>query len=297
MNKIPPYILLVFATVLWGGNFVIGRAASSDLQPFTFAFLRWCLAFIIFLPIAWKPLKREWRQIRKHLPLVVFMAFTGVASFNTLIYLALHYTTSINASLMNSSTPIIIYILSFIFLKERFTKNQLFGSIISLIGVLFIISKGSLEILLEFSFNIGDLIAIVAVICWAIYSLMVKHSATKLPGSPTFLVTIGIGIIMLLPFFIYESLNPTIGITWSFTSIFAILYTGIFASIVAFICWNTGVIRLGANKAGVYLNFIPVFATLLAVLFIGESLQIFQIIGGLFVILGVVLTTRLPRIA
>lgn len=295
MNKVPPFILLVFATVLWGGNFVIGRAISNELPPFTLSFLRWCTAFIIFLPIAWVPLKREWRQIRKHLPIVFFMALTGVASFNTLIYLALHYTTSINASLMNTTTPIIIYILSFFFLKERLTRNQLLGTFISLLGVLFIISKGSIESLLQFSFNSGDLIVIVAVVCWAIYSLMVKQFSSKLPGSPTFLVSIFIGIIMLLPFFIYEMTNPAVQVTWSIASISAIFYTGIFASIVAFVCWNTGVIRLGANKAGIYLNFIPVFATLFAVLFIGETLQLFQVFGGLFVILGVFLTTRVPR--
>ncbi|MHA6260812.1 DMT family transporter [Sporosarcina sp. CAU 1771] len=295
MNKVPPFVLLLLATVLWGGNFVIGRAISNDLPPFTLAFFRWCTAFIVFLPIAWGPLKREWRQIRKHLKLVIFMALTGIASFNTLIYLALHYTTSINASLMNSTTPILIYVFSFIFLKERLTRYQLLGSFISLAGVLFIISKGSFESLLHFSFNKGDLIVIVAVISWALYSLTVKYSAMKLPSSSTLLVTIGMGILMLFPFFMYELINPALQITWSLGSISAILYTGIFASIVAFVFWNTGVIRLGANKAGVYLNFIPVFASLFAITFIGESLHLFQIIGGLFVILGVILTTRFTR--
>ncbi|MEK3937682.1 DMT family transporter [Sporosarcina sp. FSL W7-1349] len=296
MNKVPPFVLLVFATILWGGNFVIGRGIASELPPFTLSFLRWCTAFLVFLPIAWLPLKREWRQLKEHWRTVIFMAITGVASFNTLIYVALHHTTSINASLMNTSTPIIIYILSFVFLKEKLTHNQLIGTLISLLGVLFIISKGSFESLLQFSFNQGDLIVIIAVICWAIYSLLVKQYAMRLPSSPTFLVSIFLGIIMLLPFYLYETMNPDIHITWSMNSIGAILYTGILASIAAFVCWNTGVIRLGANKAGIYLNFIPVFATLFAVLFIGESLQVFQVIGGLFVILGVFLTTRAPRL-
>lgn len=295
MNRVPPFVLLVFATILWGGNFVIGRGISNELPPYTLSFLRWCTAFLVFLPIAWVPLKREWQQMKTHWRTVLFMSITGVASFNTLIYVALHYTTSINASLMNTSTPIIIYILSFIFLKEKLTRNQLIGTFISLLGVLFIISKGSFESLMQFSFNRGDLIVIIAVICWAIYSLLVKQYSMRLPGGPTFLVSIFIGILLLLPFYLYETINPDIVITWSWNSIGAILYTGIFASIVAFVCWNTGVVRLGANKAGIYLNFIPVFATVFAVLFIGESLQVFQVIGGLFVILGVFLTTRAPR--
>ena len=116
--KFPPQLLLVLATLLWGGNFVIGRAVAGDIPPITLAFLRWCVAFIVFLPIAYSSVKREWHMIKANWPAVIVMAITGVACFNTLVYIGVYYTTSINASLMNSSTPIIIYILSFIFLKK-----------------------------------------------------------------------------------------------------------------------------------------------------------------------------------
>ncbi len=276
----------------------MGRAVASDLPPYTLAFFRWCTAFIIFLPLALSSLKRDWQAIRQHWPIVFLMALTGVAGFNTLIYIALHYTTSINASLVNTSAPIIIYILSFLFFRERLTANQVIGTIISMIGVIFIISRGSFANLLSFSFNTGDLIVLVAVICWSIYSILVKQFADRLPGTSTFLVSIFIGIFMLLPFFLYEMYQPHIVITWSFSSIIAIFYTGVFASIVAFIAWNTGVVQLGANRAGIFLNFIPVFATLFAIVFIGESLDLYQGIGGLFVIFGVYISTRhslMPR--
>lgn len=292
MNKVPPMVLLLVATILWGGNFVYGRAVADQLPPFTFAFLRWCLAFVIFLPIVWTPLKKEWKQILKYWPIVLAMSLTGIVGFTALLYLALHYTTSINASLVNTSTPILIYIISFIFLKERLSKNQRLGTLISLVGLFFIISKGSLETLLHFSFNRGDILVVAAVICWSFYSFLVKQYAEKLPGHTTFLVSIFMGIIILFPFFIYETLNPTIKVIWTAKSIFAIFYTGIFASIVAFISWNTGVVKLGANKAGIYLNLIPVFATFFAVLFIGESIEPFQVIGGVFAVFGVYLTSR-----
>jgi len=192
-------------------------------------------------------------------------------------------------------TPAVIYILSFIFLKERLTKNQLIGTAISFIGVLCIISNGSVETLRHFSFNKGDIIviaAIAAVVLWSIYSLLVKQYAKQLPGNSTFLVSIFLGIIMLLPFFLYESVQTMTVIHWSGTAFFAIIYTGIFASIIAFISWNTGVVRIGANKAGLYLNFIPVFASIFAVLFIGESLTLSQVIGGLCVIAGVYCSGR-----
>ena len=289
--KFPPQALLVFATLLWGGNFVIGRAVAGDIPPITLAFLRWIVAFIIFFPIAYSRTKKEWPMLKKHFGAVLILALTGVATYNPLGYIGLHYTTSINASLMNSSTPIIIYILSFIFLKERLTKFQLFGTLLSLAGVLFIISGGLMESLLAFSFNKGDLIVLVAVICWSVYSLLIKKYAGKLPGYSTFLVTIALGALMLVPFTGYELLTTSQAITWGASTIGAIFYVGIIASIVAFLSWNTGVVALGANKAGIYLNFIPVFATIFAVLFLDEQLLMAQIIGGIAVIAGVFITT------
>lgn len=290
--KFPSYILLLVATLLWGGNFVIGRAVSDDIAPFTLAFLRWCVAFIVLFPIAYKNLKREWRQLVKHWPIILVLALTGVAGFNTLVYIGLHYTTSINASLMNSSTPIIIYLLSFIFLKERLSKFQILGTAISLAGVIFIISGGSLASLQQFSFNKGDLIVLVAVVCWSVYSILIKQYAGRLPGQSTFLVTIVIGAIMLLPFYINETMQTGYAVNWNASTISAILFVGILASIVAFLSWNLGVVQLGANKASIYLNFIPFFASIFAVLFLDESIQLFQIIGGLAVIIGVIISGK-----
>lgn len=290
--KFPPQLLLVLATLLWGGNFVIGRAVAGDIPPITLAFLRWCVAFIIFLPIAYSRLTREWQMIKANWPAVIVMAITGVACFNTLVYIGVYYTTSINASLMNSSTPIIIYILSFIFLKERLSKFQLIGTALSLAGVAFILSKGSLETLLSFSFNKGDLIVLIAVFCWGVYSLLVKQYAGRLPGYSTFLVTIALGVIMLLPLTIYELMTTSVEIIWSPSTIGAILYVGIVASIIAFLSWNNGVVALGANKASIYLNFIPLFAAIFAVLFLGEDLLLTQVIGGLAVICGVLLASK-----
>ncbi|MDR7073463.1 DMT family transporter [Fictibacillus barbaricus] len=294
MKKINPYALLVLATLLWGGNFVIGRAITSSLPPFTLSFFRWCTAFLIFLPFAWSSLQKEWHLVKKRWPIVIMMALTGITGFNTLLYIALHYTTSINASLVNTSTPIVIYMLSFIVLKERLNKNQIIGTVLSLFGILFILSKGSLAILLNFSFNKGDLIVIAAVICWGIYSLLIKQYAGRLPGFSTFTVCMVLGIFLLLPFYIHES--ATTPVHWSVGSVLTILYTGIFASIVAFMSWNTAVARVGANKAGVFLNLIPVFAAFFAVLFIGEKLAWYQLAGGIIVILGVYMSTRLTKI-
>lgn len=289
--KFPPQLLLILATLLWGGNFVIGRAVAGEIPPITLAFLRWTVAFAVFSPIAYQRTKNEWGALKQNWGAVIMLALTGVAAFNTLVYIGLYYTTSINASLMNSSTAIIIYILSFIFLKERLTKYQVVGTMLSLGGVLFIISRGSLQSLLAFSINKGDLIVLVAVFCWSIYSLLIKKYAGKLPGYSTFLVTIAIGALMLLPFTAFELLTTSQPIVWSATTIGAIFYVGVIASIVAFLSWNTGVVALGANKAGIYLNFIPLFASFFAVIFLNEQLLLAQVIGGAAIIVGVFISS------
>lgn len=290
--KFPPHLLLVLATILWGGNFVIGRAVTGEIPPFTLSLLRWCLAFIVFFPIAFKYVKRDWQKFKEHWPIVIVLALTGVASFNTLVYIGVYYTTSINASLMNSLTPIFLYILSFAFLKIKVTRNQIIGTAISLLGVLFILTKGSIENLINFHFNFGDLIVIVAVISWSFYSLLVKQYSDRLPGFSTFLVCIALGAIMLVPFSMYELMTSTTPIHWSGATIGAILYVGILASIVAFLSWNKGMVEIGTNRAGIYLNLVPVFATLFATIFLGEQLYFAQMIGGIAVIGGVILTNR-----
>lgn len=287
--KVPSFVFLIVATLLWGGNFVIGRAVTGEIPPITLAFLRWCLAFLVFFPIAYKKVKKDFEKFKKHWKVVLVLSITGVACFNTLVYIGVYYTTSINASLMNSLTPIFIYILSFLFLKSRVTRNQLIGTFISFIGVIFILSGGKVENIINFSFNVGDSIVLVAVLCWSIYSLLIKQYANELPGFSTFLVTIAIGALLLFPFSVIELVTSEIGINWSIKTISAIFYVGILASVVAFLSWNYGVVQIGANRASIFLNLIPVFASLFATLFLGERLMIAQIVGGIAVISGVLI--------
>lgn len=290
--NIPSQLLLVLATILWGGNFVIGRAVSDDIPPMTLAFLRWAIALIVFYPLVAKKVKTDWPKLKENYRAVILMAITGVAAFNTLVYIGVHYTTSINASLMNSTTPIMIYILSFIFLKERLNWQQILGTAISMIGVVFILTAGSVEQLLAMHFNKGDLIVLVAILCWAIYSIVVKRNAGKLPGDTTFFATIVLGFILLAPFAGYELIITNTSINWSISTFLAILYVGTFASIIAFLSWNKGVVAIGANRASIFLNFIPLFATIFAIIFLDETPVITQIIGGIAIIIGVLIANK-----
>lgn len=290
MNWKSPYILLVIAALLWGGNFVIGRGFADTMPPFTLAFIRWIVAFLFFFPFAKNELvaniplwKKEWKTL-------FWMSLTGIVGFNTLLYIAVHYTTSINAALINAPTPALIALLSFIFLKEKVHIRHILGIVFSIIGVTWIVSRGSLEALLSFSINKGELWMLVAITSWSIYSVIVKKNTGKLPAAGSFLVTIIIGIVILAPFAVYEWVVAK-PMTITFTSILGFLYIGIFASIVAFLSWNKAVADLGPGKASPFLNLIPVFASIFAITFIGESLTSAQLIGGAITIFGVLITT------
>ncbi|SFJ55503.1 DMT family transporter [Thermoflavimicrobium dichotomicum] len=293
MNKLKsPYFLLILANLIWGGNFVVGRAAANYLPAFTFSFLRWCIAFIIFLPFIWRKIKEERQILMQHRGTLLLMTISGIVGYNTCLYFALHYTTSINASVVNSTTPLIIAILSFLIIKERLNIIQMIGTILSIIGVLFILSQGSMQTLFAFSFNIGDLLVIIAVMSWSFYSVIVKKYAGIIPKYSSFCITMFIGIILLLPLSIWELQQPETTITWTPSLIFILLFVGFFASIIAFLSWNTAVEQVGASRAGVFLNLIPVFASIFAIIFIGETLTWYQAIGGICVIIGVLVSAK-----
>ncbi|HHY74393.1 MAG TPA: EamA family transporter [Bacillus bacterium] len=289
MNWKSPYFLLVIATLLWGGNFVIGRGFAETVPPFTLAFIRWVVAFLFLLPFAKSELLANKNLWMKEWKTLFWMSLTGIVGFNTLLYIAVHYTTSINAVLMNATTPAIIMLLSFLFLKEKVQKRHIIGIVFSIFGVIWIVSRGSIETLLTFTINKGELWMIIAIISWSIYSVIVKKNAAKFPAAGVFLVTIIIGVFILAPFAAYEWIigKP---IVISAKSIAGFLYIGIFASVVAFLSWNKAVADLGPGKASPFLNLMPIFASIFATTFLGETVTSSQFIGGAITITGVLIT-------
>jgi drug/metabolite transporter (DMT)-like permease len=286
------YFLLVLANMIWGGNFVIGRIGGDYFPPFTFSLLRWLIAFLLLTPFMLKHLKSDWKILWSHKWIVLLLTITGISGYNTIVYFALHFTTSINAAVVNSTTPLFIAIFSIFVLRERLTFIQVAGIGLSIIGVLFILSKGSLEVLQELSFNIGDLFVLIAVVCWSLYSIIVKKYSNILPTNTTLYVTSFIGIFILFPFSMFELRQPDVEVIFTPFSIFILLYVGLLASIVAFLSWNTGVPKVGAAKSGIFLNLLPVFAAIFATIFTNESLLWYQFVGGVIVILGVLLSSK-----
>ncbi|MGM9927458.1 MAG: DMT family transporter [Bacillus sp. (in: firmicutes)] len=287
-----PFLLLILANIIWGGNFVVGNIGKDYISPFTFSLLRWGIAFILLTPFLMKSLVRDKRILWEHKWIILFLAFTGVAGYNTFIYFSFQWTTSINAAVINSMTPIFIVLLSFVLLAEKINMAQLIGIILSVAGVLFTLTRGSMENLLTLSFNKGDLLVILAVVSWALYSVFIKKYAQVLPTYSTFYATTLIGVLMLLPFSLYELSQPTAIVHLNAVSIGILFYVGFFAAIVAFLSWNIGVSKVGAAKASIYLNLLPIFAAGFAPLLTPEKIMWYQIVGGLIVILAVFISSR-----
>jgi drug/metabolite transporter (DMT)-like permease len=292
VNLKSPYVLLLMATCLWGGNFVVGKALVADIPPLTLALFRWGIALLMIAPFWGRSLWQRREVYRSHWKTVVFLSLTGVAGFNTLVYVAVQYTDAINASLMNSATPMMIILLSILFLRESFSWLRGIGIIISLIGVLWIIGHGSWTSIVALTFNRGDLWMLAAVFCWAMYSIGIRRTAGKFPANEMLLITVMLSVIVLLPFSIVELMLSDRIVQGSWGTLAGVFYIGIFASLVAFTCWNKAVSLIGPSRCASFLNLIPMFSAIFATLFTGEHVRLYHGIGALFVLSGVYVTTQ-----
>ena len=207
-----PYLLLCITAMCWAGNAIVGRLAAGHIAPVTLSFLRWSIAFFIILPFAWKHLARDWGAIRGRLGTMIVLSITGVAAFNTLQYWALEHTQALNTLLLQSAAPLIVALWSLILLGVRLTLAQAFGVLLSLAGVLVILLHGDLTTLKNIDFNKGDLIFIVALVFFALYSVLsLKRPAIH--GLSFVAFTFGCGAACLIPLFIWElSARPLMAI-------------------------------------------------------------------------------------
>jgi drug/metabolite transporter (DMT)-like permease len=290
-----PYLLLSIATLGWAGNAVVGRLAAGHIAPVTLSFLRWSIACLIILPFAWKHLKRDWGAIRGQLGMMIFISLTGIAIFNTLQYWALEYTQALNTLLLQSALPLFVAVWSLILLGVRLRLTQAFGIALSLIGVLVILLRGDLSALTGIMFNKGDIIFTVGLVFFGLYSVM-SLKRPPIHGLSFAAFTFGCGSACLIPFLIWELISRPM-MELNTANLLSLFYVAVFPSTVAYLCFNRSVQLIGANRAAPFFHMVPVFGTIMSIIFLGERPQMFHVVGFALVLTGVFVASRKPATA
>lgn len=285
-----PYLLLCITALCWAGNAIVGRLAAGHIPPVTLSFLRWSLAFLIVLPIAWNHLKHDWAAIRAKLGTMIVLSITGIGVFNTLQYWALEYTQALNTLLLQSAGPLFVAVWSLALLGVRLTLAQACGILVSLTGVLVILLHGDLTTLRNIEFNKGDLIFTVALVIFGLYSVLTLKRP-QIHGLSFVAFTFGCGAACLIPFLIWELLTRPV-MQFNTNNLLMMFYVAVFPSTIAYLCFNRGIQLIGANRAAPFFHVVPVFGSVMAIVFLGERPQLFHIVGFALVLTGVFVASR-----
>jgi drug/metabolite transporter (DMT)-like permease len=287
-----PYLLLSITALCWAGNAIVGRLAAGHIPPVTLSFLRWSLAFLIILPFAWKHLVQDWAAIRARLGTMIILSVTGIGAFNTLQYWALEHTQALNTLLLQSAGPLLVAVWSLILLGVRLTLAQAGGVALSLAGVLVILLHGDLTALTSIEFNKGDIIFTVALTIFGLYSVL-SLKRPQIHGLSFVGFTFGCGAACLIPLLIWELFSRP-AMELNATNLLSLFYVAVFPSTLAYLCFNRGVQLIGANRAAPFFHVVPVFGTVMSIVFLGEHPQPFHFIGFALVLTGVFVASRKP---
>jgi len=279
-------LLLLLTSLIWGGNFVVGKTLVGHASPMTLTTLRWAIAILFLFPLVlWK--EKTFFPPRKAILPLIIMGITGVALFNLFQFWALEKTSATNVGLISTLNAISIAIFSSVFLKERLNILQLFSMLLSFLGVVLVLTKGDINLIFSLKFNVGDVYMLIAVCIWGLYSVCSRW-ATKTVSPIMATCYSGVfGLIILIPFNLTEFTITKVDTAF----VVSILYTGVISTVLCMIFWNIGVQKIGAITAGIFLNFNPIFTAILAFFILDEKLSWIQGIGSVIVIIGCYLFT------
>ncbi|WP_349362677.1 MAG: DMT family transporter [Roseitalea porphyridii] len=286
------YVLLVLTTTFWGGNAVAGKLAVGHVSPMILTTLRWAIAVSILLVIAGPQFWADRRKVLRHLPLLFAYGATGFALFNITLYSALNYTTAINVAIWQAAIPMFIFLLNFIIFRTRITIAQMIGFILSVIGVAVVASGGSVERLMELAINFGDVLMALAGLLYAGYSVGLRYKP-DLHWKTMMVAMAFAAMVVSLPFAYAEWQSPA-GIVPDARGWMVVLYTAIFPAIIAQVFFIRGVEMIGSNRAGLFVNLVPVIGTVLAILVLGEVFGLHHALALVLVIGGIWLAERKP---
>jgi len=293
-----PYLLLVMAPLFWGGNIVAGKLAVGQLDPFMLVVGRWAGAILIIVPLAWPHLRRDWPKIKPALPLLAVFGAFGFTGFNVLLYNSSLFTSAINASIEQASIPVLVLVGNFVIFSVRPKLLQVFGLALTIAGVVFVATRGDPARILVLDINIGDAMVLLACFFYASYSLALRfrpdiHWLSFLAVSAFFALITAVLVQMVVGGGAarFVALLPQItGRGW-----LIILYVMSFPSILAQLFYARGVEIVGANRASIFINLLPVFGTLLSVAIVGEAFRVYHVVASVLVVSGIVLSEYSAR--
>lgn len=288
-----PYLLLMMPPLFWGLNITLGRYVVGHIPPVALSQIRWTLAFLLLLPFALGRFRRDWPAIRRQMPLVVVLSLTGISIYNTFVYVGLHTTTAINAALLQAFQPVMIAVYALLIYGDRLTAYQATGIAVSLVGVVAIVTRGDPSLLFAFEINGGDLWVLAAILAYALYTALLKSRPNVHPMS-LILALLGLGQLFLVPATVWEWAAGA-ETRFDLLTVAAGLYVAVFASILAYFCFNRGVELIGPNRTGPFLHLVPLFGSLFAILLLGEAPHWYHAAGWLLIVAGITIAQQRRR--
>ncbi len=284
-----PYLLLTLTALFWSGNMVLGRGIRGDIPPMALAFWRWAIAFLLVLPLALPHFKSQWSLLKKGWRPIIFLGLLGVGGYNTFAYIGLQTTTATNAVLLNSFIPVATIAIAWAFLGKHLKPLEALGVAISLTGALTIVARGELDVLLHLNLNLGDLWMLGAVGIWAIYTVGLAWRPAGVHPMLMLAAFTAVGLCALFPAYLWE-LSTGRHMNIHLGSLASLAYVGIFPSFVGYIFYNRGVAEVGASRASLFIHLMPVFGTLLSVIFLNEIPALYHYLGIALIFTGIWLT-------
>ena len=291
-KKYLAYTLLVLASLCWSGNFIVGKFATLfEIPPLTLNTFRWISVWLILIPFTFREIFKNIAYIKKNLLAIAFMGVITISTFNSVVYFALNYTQVVNAVLVLAIIPAVTIVLSSLMKVEKSNIFQIFGLILSIIGVGSIISNGDVQRIVSLSFNNGDLWMLVCVLSWALYSTLLKKNKFKLSQFSLIQIMVSVGVIFLIPQYFYEQ---SIGLELNFNKAFFLIlfYVVVFPAIVAYYCWQKGVEIIGPNRATMFIQLMPLFSAVMAIIIFKEKFELYHFVGATFIVSGIYLSNK-----
>jgi len=277
---------LVFTSLFWSGNIFVSKLLIGLIPPHTLNLLRWGIAILVLLPFVYPQLRNSLVVVKKSWRSLSFFGFLGVTTYNAFLYTAAYTTSGLNIAVISTITPILTVVMAWRFLGERPRLLQSCGFMFGLLGVLILLSKGSVQNLLNLAFSYGDFWMLAACFFWALYAVFLKKMPSKLNPLLFMFFSTVFGFILAVPFTIWEQINTEIELQITLEASLALIYVGVFPSIISYLFFNFGVKILGSQTASLNSYLIPIFTAIIGILLLNEKVEVFHFISQAVVFVG-----------